>query len=149
MAESLPAGSEEDWLCWRAINRLHTGVGRAKTVMRRWGYLDDAQSVDCNCGEPHTMAQLLSCRLLDEACSADDLATVTERAKACARKWENIVRRARKKKIIKLKTHKDVYASKGRQKPPEANNIVSASVLRVGAGRKQGCAISLLIFNRS
>ena len=35
------------------------------------------------------MAHLLSCRLLllDEACTADDLATVTERAKACARKW--------------------------------------------------------------
>ena len=24
---------------------------------------------------------------IDEACTADDLATVTERAKACARKW--------------------------------------------------------------
>ena len=29
--------------------------------------------------------------ILDEACSADDLATVTERAKACARKWGKIV----------------------------------------------------------
>ena len=98
VAESLPAGSGEDWLCWRALNRLRTGVGRAKTVMRRWGYLidlcgylDDAQSVDCDCGEPQTMAHLLSCRLLDETCTADDLATVTERAKACARKWEKIV----------------------------------------------------------
>ena len=62
-----------------------------KTVMRRWGYLEDAQSVDCDCWEPQTMAHLLSCRLLDEACTADDLATVTERAKACARKWEKIV----------------------------------------------------------
>ena len=71
VAESLPARSGEDWLCWRALNRLHTGVGHAKTVMRRWGYLDDAQSVDCNCVEPQTMAHLLSCRLLDEACTAD------------------------------------------------------------------------------
>ena len=82
VAESLPA---------RGLALLATGVGRAKTVMRRWGYLDDAQSVDCDCGEPHTMAHLLSCRLLDEACTPDDLATVTERAKACARKWEKIV----------------------------------------------------------
>ena len=81
VAESLPAGSGEDWLCWRAINRLRTGVGRAKTMMRRWGYLDDAQSVDCDCGEPQTMAHLFSCRLLDEACTADDLATMTERGK--------------------------------------------------------------------
>ena len=37
VAESLPAGSGEDWLCWRAINRLRTGVGRAKTTMpSRW-----------------------------------------------------------------------------------------------------------------
>ena len=57
VAESLPVGSGEDWLCWRALNRLRTGVGRAKTVMMRWGYLDDAQSVDCDCGEPQTMAQ--------------------------------------------------------------------------------------------
>ena len=74
VAESLPAGSGEDWLCWRAINRLRTGVGHAKTMMRRWGYLDDAQSVDCDCGEPQTMAHLLSCRLLGEACTAEDLA---------------------------------------------------------------------------
>ena len=98
VAESLPAGSEEDWLCWRPLNRLRTGVGRAKTVMRRWDYLDDAQLVDYDCGEPQTMAHLLSCRLLDEACTPDDLATVTERAKACARKWENIVWRTRQKK---------------------------------------------------
>ena len=90
VAEPLPAGSGEDWLCWRSLNRLRTGVGRAKTVMRRWDYFDDAPSADCDCGEPHTMAHLLSCRLLDEACTADNLATVTERAKACARKWENI-----------------------------------------------------------
>ena len=63
-AESLPVGSGEDWLCWRALNRLRTGVGRAK---RRWGYLNDAQSVECDCGEPQTMVHLLSCRLLDEA----------------------------------------------------------------------------------
>ena len=100
VAESLPAGSGEDWLCWRSLNRLRTGVGRAKTVIRRWGYLDDAQSVDCDCGETQTMAHLLSCCLLDEACTADNLATVTERAKACTRKWENIVWRTRQKKKI-------------------------------------------------
>ena len=70
------------------VVRFHCVI---QTTVRRWGYLDDAQSVDCDCGEPQMMAHLLSCRLLDEACTADDLATGTERAKACARKWENSV----------------------------------------------------------
>ena len=74
VAKSLTVGFGVHWLCWRALNRLRTGLGRAKTVMMRWGYLNVAQSVDCDCGEPQTMAHLLSCRLLDEACTADDLA---------------------------------------------------------------------------
>ena len=43
VAESLQAGSEEDWLCWRTLNRLRTGVGRAKTVggLRLRGATDD------------------------------------------------------------------------------------------------------------
>ena len=90
-AESLPAGSDQAWLCWRSLNRLRTGVGRVKSTMRRWGYIDDTQSLNCNCGELQTMAHLLCCRLLDEACTAEDLVTVTERAKACARKWQYIV----------------------------------------------------------
>ena len=40
VGESLLAGSGEDLLCWRAFNRLRRGVSRAKTVMRRWGYLE-------------------------------------------------------------------------------------------------------------
>ena len=77
-------------------------MGRAKTVTRRWGYLDDAQSLDCDCGtrERQTIAHLLSCRLLYETCTADDLATVTDRAKARTHKWEKIVRRTRQKKKL-------------------------------------------------
>ena len=91
-AESLPAGSDQAWLCWRSLNRLR----------RRWGYIDDTQSLNCNCGELQTMAHLLCCRILDEACTAEDLVTVIERAKACARKWQHIVWRTRKKKKTRL-----------------------------------------------
>ena len=39
-----PSGRVFAGLIWRGlallVNRLRTGVGRAKTVMRRWGYLD-------------------------------------------------------------------------------------------------------------
>ena len=62
-----------DWILLVVCGRCTSGVGRAKTVLMRWGYLDDAHSVDYDCGEPHTMAHLLSCRLLDEACTADDI----------------------------------------------------------------------------
>ena len=38
-AESLPAVFYQPWLCWRSLNRLRTGIDRAKTTMRRWGTL--------------------------------------------------------------------------------------------------------------
>ena len=119
------AGSGEDWLCWRALNRQRTEVGRAKTVTRRWGYLDDAQSVDCDCGERHTIAHLLSCRLLYETYTAGDLATVTYRAKACASKWEKIVRTTRQKK----KLHNPVLARAPSSMPSikEKHAVLSAS----------------------
>ena len=41
---------------------------------------------------PQTMAHLLSYRLLDEACTADDLATVTERADMRPQVGENCVK---------------------------------------------------------
>ena len=38
-AEALAAESVQLWLCcWLPMNRLRTGIGRAKTTMRRWGY---------------------------------------------------------------------------------------------------------------
>ena len=129
VAESLPAGSGEDWLCWRALNRMRTGVGRAKTVMRRWGYLDDAQSVDCDCGEPQTMAQLLSCRLLDEACTADDLATVTERAMACARKWEKVCEGHERRRICKCIPFPDVADESQAEKSSQV--VFSSDFIRV------------------
>ena len=35
-----------------------------------------------------------------ETCTSDDLANVIDRAKACAHKWEKIVRRTRQKKKL-------------------------------------------------
>ena len=90
VVESLPADLERTGSVGELLTDCAPGWAVQKMI-RRWGYLDDTQSLNCNCGEPQTMAHLLSCRLLDEACTADDMATVTERAKACARKWEKIV----------------------------------------------------------
>ena len=110
-AEDLPAGSDQPWLCCRSLNRLRTGIDRVKTTMRRRGYIDNTrvyidntrgyidntQSVNCDCGEPQTMAHLICCRLLDEPCSPEDLTIITERAKACARMCQHLVRRTREK----------------------------------------------------
>ena len=90
-AEALPAGSDQPWLWWRSLNHLRTGIGRAKTTMRRWGYIDNTQYVNCGCGEPQTMAHLLYCRLLDEPCFLEDLTIVTERAPVRARMWQHLV----------------------------------------------------------
>ena len=89
-AEALSGGSDQPWLCWRSLNRLRTGVGRAKTTMRRCGYIENTQSVNCDCGEPQTMAHPLCCQLLDDPCSPEDLTIVTERATACARRWQHL-----------------------------------------------------------
>ena len=64
--EALSAGSDQQWLCWRSLNGLRTAIVRAKTTMRRWSYIDNTQSVNCDCGEPQTMPHLLCCWLLDE-----------------------------------------------------------------------------------
>ena len=37
VAESLPAGSGEDWLCWRDINRLRTGGGPCENNDEKMG----------------------------------------------------------------------------------------------------------------
>ena len=67
----LPAGSEQPLPRWRSMNRLCTGVYRAKTMMMRWGNIENTQSINCDCGEPQTMAHLLCCRLLDKPCSSE------------------------------------------------------------------------------
>ena len=91
MAESLPAGSERTGSVGEPLTDYAQG-GPCENSARKWGYLDDTQSVDCDCGEPQAMAHLLSCRLLlDEACTSDDLATVTERAlENCPSNFSNV-----------------------------------------------------------
>ena len=78
-AESPTAGSDQPWLCWRSLNRLFPRIDRAKTTLRRWGYIDNTQSVNCDCGEPQTMAHLLCCRLLDEPLKTSPLSQSGQR----------------------------------------------------------------------
>ena len=89
-AEALPAGSDQPWLWWSSLNRLRTRIGRANTTMRRWGYIDNTQSVNCDCGELQTMTHLLCCRILDEPCSPKT-SSLSQRGQGCVPGCGNIL----------------------------------------------------------
>ena len=36
-SEQLPPGADESWAKWKCLNRLRTGVGRAKVTLSKWG----------------------------------------------------------------------------------------------------------------
>ena len=36
--EHLPAGAENPWTTWKALNRLRTQVGRSRVNMSKWGF---------------------------------------------------------------------------------------------------------------
>ena len=60
-AESLPAGSDQPWLCWHSLSRQRNGIGRTKTTMRMRGCIDNTTVTNRK-----QLTQLLCCRLLDE-----------------------------------------------------------------------------------
>ena len=47
--EELPPGADTKWTEWKCLNRLRTGVGRSKVSLQKWGYLDTAEDVTCDC----------------------------------------------------------------------------------------------------
>lgn len=89
-AKSLSAWFNQPWLCWRSLNRLHTGVGWAKMVMRRWGCIDKMQSVKFDSREDQRMPYLLCCWTLDSLCTLN------------AWRWRQIVRGTRKENCPSL-----------------------------------------------
>ena len=59
-------------------------------MINKWGYADTADTA-CECGtSEQTMQHLLRCRLLENECSLEDLATANEKALHCARAWPNM-----------------------------------------------------------
>ena len=90
--EELPAGAECKWTEWKCLNRLRTGIGRCKVLLHKWGYLQDNQDLNCDCGsEPQTMEHLLQCPLLEQACTAEDLAAYNDTAHKCVQHYLNII----------------------------------------------------------
>ena len=89
--EHLPAGAENPWTTWKALNRLRTQVGRSRVNMLKWGFSNEQET--CDCGIRQTMQHLLVCPMMDTACSPQDLATANGIAIGCAKHWEGTISR--------------------------------------------------------
>ena len=87
--EHLPAGAENPWTTWKALNRLRTQVGRSRVNMLKWGFSNEQES--CDGGIRQTMQHLLVCPMMDTTCSPQDLTTSSDIAIGCARHWEGTV----------------------------------------------------------
>ena len=86
--EELAPGWKLPWLTWRTLNRLRTGFGRCKYLMKKWGYLEAEDTDTYTCGKIQTMHHLLQC---GGHCSELDLAMCTDTAIDTANKWKNIL----------------------------------------------------------
>ena len=71
--EHLPAGAENPWTTWKALNRLRTQVGRSIVNMLKSGFSNEPET--CDCGIRQTMRHLLVCPMMDTACSPQYLTT--------------------------------------------------------------------------
>ena len=87
--EHLPAGAENPWTTWNALNRLRTQVGRSRVNMLKWGFSNEQET--CDCGIRQTMQHLLACPMMDTACSPQVPATANGIAIGCAKHWEGTI----------------------------------------------------------
>ena len=87
--EHLPAGAENPWTTWKALNRLRTQVGRSRVDMSKWGYSNETET--CDCGIRKTMQHIRVCPMINTACSTQDLTTANDIAIGCARPWEGTI----------------------------------------------------------
>ena len=87
--EHLPAGAENPWTTWKALNRQRTQVGRSRVNMLKWGYSTETET--CDCGIRQTLQHPLVCPMMDTACSPQDLTTANGIAIGCATHWEGMI----------------------------------------------------------
>ena len=64
--EHLPAGAENPWTTWKALNRLRTQVGQSRVNMLKWGFFNEQKT--CDCGTRQTMQHRLVCPMMVTAC---------------------------------------------------------------------------------
>ena len=81
--EHLPAGAENPWTTWKALNRLCTQVGRSRVNMLKWGLSNEQET--CDCGIRQTMQHIRVCPIMNTACSTQDLTMPNDITIGCAR----------------------------------------------------------------
>ena len=65
--QHLPAGAENPWVSWEALNRLHKQFCRSRMNMLKWRYSNEPET--CDCGIRQTIQHLLICPMMNTACS--------------------------------------------------------------------------------
>jgi hypothetical protein len=88
-AERLPPGANENWITWKALNRLRTGVGRSKDNLQKWGIRPGNSNVLCECGTVQTTQHMTQCSLCPASCTEEDLMKATPRAIEVAKYWQS------------------------------------------------------------
>lgn len=88
-AERLPPGANEDWVTWKALNRLRTGVGRSKDNLQKWEIRPGNSDVLCECGTIQTTQHMTQCSLCPVSCTTEDLWKATPRGIEVAKYWQN------------------------------------------------------------
>lgn len=77
--EDLAPGYNNKWAIWRSLNRLRTKLGRCKTNLKKWGYLEASLAL-CECGEEQTMDHLLKCNKCPISCNDKEFIEANQNA---------------------------------------------------------------------
>jgi len=78
-------------MVWRTLNRLHTGVGRLRENLKKWGISNGKEDMNCVCGEAQTMSHLLNCNECPIKCDVTDLQAANNKAIKMVELWGNAV----------------------------------------------------------
>ena len=88
--EHLPAGAENPWTTWKALNRLLTQVGRSRLNMLKWGFSNEQETYDCGIRQTMYNVSPTGLPMMDTACSPQDLTTANGIAIGCAKHWDDL-----------------------------------------------------------
>jgi hypothetical protein len=90
LREEIGSGHNLDYMVWRTLNRMRSGVPRCKTNMQKWGILPDGNTL-CECGEIQDPEHLLTCEMLPVTCALEDVILANDKAVTVATYWKSSI----------------------------------------------------------